>query len=543
MVAHDSRKGERFAQVHTAGQDVDMPDVPPREPPDLPRRPRVLEYRHGSGETTPSVHRNDSKARPVMTYDHIHTSYTTYEATGVLQPASTRPEPQASRVLAKGTPERSARDLEDDENEQSLRHEENLRRDAEDKLAALQDSYQLLKLDLQSEIDRRTKVEQCISDSNARSAVHMQNTIQTQSPCDDGLPDKEVDLTSVRGQLELKEKQLNDERAQWISEKQQHESERQQWVSERQKWESKENQYVADVKDFKSRWKKAAKELDGLRVQGQGFYQVTDNYLCDLIIQLRYKIRDFGIQYFSEELSKCPRFEPNRVWKDYMVSTTRDRSYLDLVECSETRPSVIQAFLWRVIVQEVFCKFRWAGSASSPVTKLSKDLESCLQGGGTAPANADTTKKLHTWRATTVNLVLDTMGQQKRRQADNELQRWEGKLYDEVYRNLRLLKPKGQKGCQQDFLDIINEAVKIDREISKQVSRVTWTFGSEDVIQTLDLASMELRKGEVFKPKSKVTLVTSPGVIKQGKSTGEGFESNFDLLKMEVSCETAASWQ
>ncbi|KAI4693399.1 uncharacterized protein J4E88_001770 [Alternaria novae-zelandiae] len=399
--------------------------------------------------------------------------------------------------------------------------------------------------------------EEALSESELRLASSRNEVVQIKETYEHELRKREMDFMGAREQLQLREEhwkveieQRDSERQrrdievqQWTLGRQQSEIERQEWEVGRRQWESKAERYDADLRDIKSRWKQTAKELNGLRAQGQGFYQVTDNYLYDLITQLRYKVRDFGIQYFSEKLPKRSQFEPNRVWKENMVPTTRDESYLDLVNCSETRPSVIQAFMWRVIVQEVFCKFRWAGTASSPVTQLCKDLEPCLNGGSLSPADIEATKRFHTWRATTVGLLLDSMDEQKRRQADVELQKWMSEVHDEAHVNLRLLGPNDQKGCQQGFLDIIDEAVKIDKEISRQVSRVTWTFGSEDVIQTLDLASMELRKGEVFKPKSKVTLVTSPGVIKQGKSTGEGFESSFDLLKMEVSCETAASWQ
>jgi len=544
MKVYDPRKGERSAQMRTARQDVDMVDAPPRESPEPPRlRPRKLEYRRGSGETTQGVCRNDSHVQSVRMYDHSHTSHATCETTRVCQSVHTRQDPQASVISANGTPNRFARDHGDDDSYHKYKREQDRTRNVEDRSITLQESHQLFDIHPAAATERRAKAEKDFAGRDSRLDAHVKSTSQIHELLEDELKDKENDLASVLGRMRLKEKQLDNEREQWIAEKQQQESDRQQWEFERQQWESKEKQYAASVKDLTLQWKKAAKQLNGLIAQGQGHHQVTDSYLCGLITQLRYKIRDFGIQYFSEKLPKRPKFEQNWLWKEHMASTTRDESYADFVNYPETRPSVIQAFLWRVIVHEVFSKFRWAGPASSPITKLFKDLESCLHGGRSTPTDPEATKKLHIWRATTVSLLLDSMGQQKRHQADNELQRWEGKLYDEVYRNLCFLMPKGQKGCQQDFLDIIDEAVKIDREISRQVSRVSWTFGSEDVIQTLDLASMELRKGEVFKPKSKVTLVTSPGVIKQGKSTGEGFESNFDLLKMEVSCETAASWQ
>jgi predicted nucleic acid-binding Zn-ribbon protein len=429
---------------------------------------------------------------------------------------------------------RSTREYDDNEDYRRYIRERERRLDAEEDLKNLTSK-------LEKEIERRAKAEKDFFDCDSRATTYVQKTVRLRQSMENELQMRGVELTSARDQLELKEKDWQNERAQHESERQHFEDERRYWESEKQHWKSQGTQYDVDLKDIKSRWKQAAKELNGLRAQGRGFYQVTDNYLCDLITRLRYRVRDFGIQHFSEKLPKRPKFEENRVWKEYMVSTTRDESYLDFVNCSETRPSIIQAFLWRVIVHEVFCKFRWAGSASLPVQELTKDLESCLNDGESSPTEIDAVKKLHTWRATTVGLLLDSMDQQKLLQADSELQKWKCELHDEVNTNLGLLRLTDQKVSQQDFFDIIDHAVKIDKEISRQVSRVTWNFGSEDGIQAFDLTSMELRKGERFSPSPEVTLVTSPGVIKQGKSTGEGFESSIYLLKTEVSCEKPES--
>ncbi|KAH6859113.1 hypothetical protein BKA58DRAFT_393615 [Alternaria rosae] len=542
MTTYDPRKGERSTQMRTARQDVDMVDAPPRESPWPPRlRPRKLEYRHGSVETTQDVCKNDNHVQTMEMYDHSHTSHATCETTQIWQSVHTRQDPHASVISANGTPNRFARDHGDDDDHHRYKREQDRTRNVEDRSIALQESHQLFEIHPAAATEWRAKAEKDFAERNSHLDAHTQSTSQIHKLLEDELQNKAKDLASVLEQTKLKEKQLDNEREQWIAEKQQQESDRQQWEFERQEWKSKENQYAADIRDLTFQWKKAAKQLNGLIAQGQGHHQVTDNYLCGLITQLRYKIRDFGIQYFSEKLPKRPKFEQNWVWKEHMASTTRDESYADFVNYPETRPSVIQAFLWRVIVHEVFSKFRWAGPASSPITNLFRELESCLHGGGSSPADAEATKKLHTWRATTVSLLLDSMGQLKRRQADNELQRWQVELHNDMHRNLRLLKPKDQKGCKQDFLDIIDGAVKIDEEISRQVSRVEWTFGFGNGMQTLDLATMELRKGEPFIPNSEVTLVISPGVIKQGKSTGEGFESSVCLLKMEVSCEKSVS--
>jgi hypothetical protein len=133
------------------------------------------------------------------------------------------------------------------------------------------------------------------------------------------------------------------------------------------------------------------------------------------------------------------------------------------------------------------------------------------------------------------------MDQEKRTRADCEVQEWKNELRVEISTCLGPFQSKGLEDSQQEFLDIIDKAIKIDKEICRQVSRITWDFGDDAGILVFNPTSMELSKGAMFKTNPEITLVTSPGVFKQGRSTGEGFESRVCLLKMEVSCETPQS--
>ncbi len=136
---------------------------------------------------------------------------------------------------------------------------------------------------------------------------------------------------------------------------------------------------MKEMKEMKSRWKQIARELNGLRAQGQRFYQVTDTYLVGLITPLRYSIRNFSIQYFSGKLSqqlgsKLPKYTGD-FWEYYVKATTpRSKAYLDYLDCPTRRPSVIQAILWRFISTELFGNFRWVGAASNLMWDLSRTL-------------------------------------------------------------------------------------------------------------------------------------------------------------------------
>ena len=128
-----------------------------------------------------------------------------------------------------------------------------------------------------------------------------------------------------------------------------------------------------EAEETRKRWKQAARELDKIRAQSQGFYQVTDNYLIELTTQLRYNIRSFAIQYFGGEVPSSVQIERTDYWKMYMEFTTRaTRGHEAYLLSQKKCHSIIQAFIWRFLVDQVFDKFRWAGDAGKPLRKLCK---------------------------------------------------------------------------------------------------------------------------------------------------------------------------
>jgi hypothetical protein len=129
---------------------------------------------------------------------------------------------------------------------------------------------------------------------------------------------------------------------------------------------------------------------------------------------------------------------------------------------------------------------------------------------------------------------------QEKLQVGNELSKWKRELYDKVNANLRLMQPETQELCQQGLLDIVDQAVKLDKEFSRQASQVYWTFGDVDGTPFSFPQNVEVKEGERFtKSTQRVALVISPGVMKQGKFTGEGFDSTTRLLEMESSCRAS----
>ncbi|KAF2826646.1 hypothetical protein CC86DRAFT_466502 [Ophiobolus disseminans] len=303
-------------------------------------------------------------------------------------------------------------------------------------------------------------------------------------------------------------------------------------------WEGKEKQLEDDLKNIRILWKRTAKELNGVRTQGQGFYQITDNYLQGLITQLRYNIRSFAIQYFSGTRPKRITFEPNRVWRTCMEPITDgSEAYLDYMISPDQRTGIVQGFLWRILFHEVFNNFRWAGASRSMVD-MYETLRYRPVSSPMSSADVEAIKKFHIWRATTVGLLLDSMDEEKRRQAASYADEWKQSLFRAVDVNLRVLQSPYKEDYKHNFMDIVDEALKLDREISRQVSYVEWIFNDRATARAFQPEAMELENGKrPSKNESDVGFVISPGVTKRGKSSGEGYEASMWLLKMEVTCE------
>ncbi|KAF5589836.1 uncharacterized protein FSUBG_11038 [Fusarium subglutinans] len=227
-----------------------------------------------------------------------------------------------------------------------------------------------------------------------------------------------------------------------------------------------------DVTKFRNLWKKAAMEHDKFRASGQGFYQITDEYLVELINHLRLNIRDLSIQYFDGIALKGDRFtvyQPH--YFNHLNNTTLERKgYMRYLESPTRSHEVVQAFLWRVIVHEIFDKFEWLGADTcDDFRHLRTD---------------DHVKRI-------INTVSNVLIKDRERSFKNQLSA------------------------------IITKAFALDKEISRQVARVIWRF---------NVFQLEENADHPDAAPSKPGLVMAPAVFKRGKSTGEGFDHETKLL-------------
>jgi hypothetical protein len=124
----------------------------------------------------------------------------------------------------------------------------------------------------------------------------------------------------------------------------------------------------AQLREIRKKWKQAAVELNELRSQGQGFYQVTDEFLIGLAKQLRFSIRSFAIQYFGRLVSND--MLKKRCWEKHMVTSLIPNTCDYYLKSDKKRPSIIQAYVWRMFVSKIFDAFRWAGPSGKDLWML-----------------------------------------------------------------------------------------------------------------------------------------------------------------------------
>ena len=122
------------------------------------------------------------------------------------------------------------------------------------------------------------------------------------------------------------------------------------------------NEKSATEADIRKIWKKTAKELNKLRANSQGFYQVTDEYLAEHINYLNIGIRDISIQYFDgKSVPKGVMTETSPDYWPHFKSSASERGLGRYLKSPKNCHKLVQAFLWRVIIKEHFYRFDWLG--------------------------------------------------------------------------------------------------------------------------------------------------------------------------------------
>ncbi len=140
-------------------------------------------------------------------------------------------------------------------------------------------------------------------------------------------------------------------------------------------------------------------------------------------------------------------------------------------------------------------------------------------------------RKFQMWRANTTTLLLDSMKSDQANDHESHRKRIKDKVLD-IYELLRPFSKSKGKDLRDQLFHLVDEALDLDKVISKQVAEVIWDFGQ------FNQDSMELQQSnQQTSDGGNVLLVSAPGMIKRGKSTGEDFGVANILLEMEASWE------
>jgi hypothetical protein len=88
----------------------------------------------------------------------------------------------------------------------------------------------------------------------------------------------------------------------------------------------------------------------------------------------------------------------------------------------------------------------------------------------------------------------------------------------------------------QDLNQILHIALRLDREISRQVAHVSWSFGDVSSL-VFNPSTMEIKSGETEPGTGeRVQFVVAPSLFKRGTSTGNDYDTERLVVPMEVSC-------
>ncbi|KAK8036835.1 hypothetical protein PG994_015332 [Apiospora phragmitis] len=286
---------------------------------------------------------------------------------------------------------------------------------------------------------------------------------------------------------------------------------------------------VANTEVYRKKWAKAVSQLDQSRSCGQ--YKLPDSDLTRAVYQLRYEIENTIAQYFTITPSEHTVNTPNNSFWKYMVEATPgSHDYRDHLSSTTRGEHLIQSFLWRLLVGEIFGKFRWVPSLQESLSRIYETLRPVKE----AP---EAERQLQMWKAMTSNLIFKHLGLVHEQVYQEEISKTALSFARKV---LDVIKPYLQ-GPDEDLLDglqsIIQLSIKLDQDFCRLGARYSWFFPPFEQGVLFDLESMEVEVREKKpQPGQFVCVVVAPALMKRGKQTGEDFAMEIRLLKMKVSC-------
>ncbi|KAF5528530.1 hypothetical protein CGCA056_v000080 [Colletotrichum aenigma] len=306
--------------------------------------------------------------------------------------------------------------------------------------------------------------------------------------------------------------------------------------------ENKLKDSEASLVAVRKKWKEAATDLDKVKSsQQRGLYHMTDSELRDSVTRLRYNISRFAIQYFSGKLpgdtsvGEIVDSEDYEGWKDLSDVIGGRHITAEYIRSDRRRPHIIQALIWETIYMDVFGEALWAGEKMAKAFReLSKQLQTPANNKGSDP-DIEACRRFCLWRAETAAMIVESINSSKdakersKRALSKEIDSVCRYTYEHIMPFTRLT-----KGLGDEVFDILQEAAKLDEALKRQAVRFDWTFS--DLREPFDSNTMTLASGETWEADMDgVWVTTCPGLVRQGRSTGDEFETKTRLLSAEVS--------
>ena len=140
------------------------------------------------------------------------------------------------------------------------------------------------------------------------------------------------------------------------------------------------------------------------------------------------------------------------------------------------------------------------------------------------------------WKATTSALILESMKDEDQLNVQKTVENFNPNfsklVLDAIGPFVRL-----DESILNDLQHIIESSIALDQKICRQAARVDWIFPPSGDLVPFDPDCMVAVMGEVTpQPGQYVDMAITPALKKQGRSTGENFETEYFLLKMDVTC-------
>ncbi|KAE8391658.1 hypothetical protein BDV23DRAFT_182245 [Aspergillus alliaceus] len=286
------------------------------------------------------------------------------------------------------------------------------------------------------------------------------------------------------------------------------------------------------------KYKQALIENNKLISQSQPFPLVTDSYLISQVEHLRQEIRNFAIQHYDGDTFNGPnKGNLNPAFgRNCMEPTTRtSHAFQDYLDVSEMRPMIIEAFLWRVIVGVVFNNYWWAIRIQKTLSRVVNFVKK------RSSSKPEDIRKVQMWAATATELVIEAHNlSQDTRGIDEHPGLKKDKLVEDICDIIEPYCCSYDSSLSHQLRYILENAIALDIDISRQVAQVKWEFPTIDDMVSFDPDTMNLREGEKISATSvnrEVQIVICPCLRKRGKSDGKDFQTEILLMKAKVSCE------